>query len=292
VSNKTIPTAGFFPFTIIFVVFYFICLMLSLSVDYPALAGFNVVISLGIPLVILVAAEWSRFRPDRKQALAIGIIGVIWWIATAVIVRQGFPWRLWYPLNTLSLLLVTFNAGFWLSGELQKVGDLLAVCILGTVVDIWSVFAGPSRKVAEEVVTQLEIRVQTGEWSPPPILEFALFGYPQPGADYVMPVFGFGDLVFIALFLGGSRRFNLSLFRTFILILIGLFLSLFTANLLSVLGFAKAVPALPFICGVFLLGYWRKLRLEKHEWRVVLLMVAVVIIISAISIFRSRIASE
>jgi hypothetical protein len=231
------------------------------------------VILIGVPLTVLIAYEWSYAVPGRRKALIVIVAAVSWWVVSAMLVRSELSWRVWHTLNTITLLVGTYALGNWIAGELEKVGHLIPVCILGTVVDIWSVLQGPSRSVGKQVVEHTQQQVVTGVWHPPPFISFMILSWPQPGEGYMTPLFGFGDLVFIAIFLASSRRFGLSLLKAFMLVLAGL-----AVTFAIVLTFDVPIPALPFICGFYLAGNWRRLSLSKSEWRITLALAGVIII--------------
>lgn len=269
-------------FTIVWVVFYLACLALTFTPGLAGEASYYLILIIGIPLTVLTAYEWSIHMPGRKRALVLVLSGVTVWVLTALLVRAGYEWRVWHTVNTVSLLFTGYTIGFWLTGELEKAGYLVPVSIIGALVDIWSVFQGPSKSIGIQVTDYVKRQIEAealqetehverqlaaGTWDPPPFANFALLNFPMPGADYMTPIFGFGDLVFIALFVGGSRRFGLSIWKNILLVLTGLAVSILAAFLSG-----YPVPALPFICGFFLLGNFKNLELTKKEWRITLVL--------------------
>ena len=280
--NGTKPAPKrFYIFTLLWAIFYLTALATTIWTDVPAEIGYFAVLGLGIPLTVMMALEWSTFLPGRKIALFLVLAGAAWWLASADLVRSEFQWRIWYPVNTVTLILVTFTVGFWLAGEIEKAGHLIPVSILGTIVDVWSVFQGPSRSVGEQVARHAAVQEVTGVFQPPPWVEFLIMSWPQPGAAYMTPLFGFGDLVFIAIFLAGSRKFGISLISTVLLLLAGLAVSIFLSFL-----FSAPIPVLPFICGLFLLGNFRKLSMTKAEWMTTLLVCVAILIVGLLNYLR------
>jgi hypothetical protein len=236
----------------------------------------------GILLTVLLALEWSAHIPGRKATLWLFLAGAAWWVASALLVRGDFAWRLWYSVNTLSLLLVTLSIGFWLAGEIERAGHLIPVCIVGTLVDIWSVLEGPSRRVGQQVVTHMQMQVDTGVRQPPPMVDFLVLHWPEPGADMMAPLVGLGDMVFVSLFLASCRRFGLSLTKCVVLVLAGLASAMAVAMWLE-----KPTPALPFICGLFLLGNFRGLSMTRREWKITWVIAAAMILVGFAGYFRS-----
>jgi hypothetical protein len=238
----------------------------------PSGVGFAMIVGLGIPLTELLALEWSVYLPKRRTALWLVIASAAWWYVSAALVQGEYGWRIWYPVNTVMLVILTFSVGFWLAGEIEKAGHLIPVCVLGTLVDIWSVFHGPSRQVAGQVMEHQQRMAEAGVQTPPPIVDFLILHWPYPGADMMATLLGLGDLVFVAMFLAASRRFGLSLPKAFLLILAGLALSTAVA-----LWWSRPVPALPFICTLYLAGNARGMKLNRKEW-IITIGTAVVIL--------------
>ena len=251
---------------------------LTFMPQFPAEFGTDLLLLLGIPFTVLVAIDWANRIPGRKTTLIMVSTGVVVWIVTMILARMGLNWRITQPLNTLALLYVGYVVGYWLTGELEKAGHLIPVSILGALVDIWSVFQGPSRSVGEQAVEHATQQVETGTWQAPPVGTFALLNFPQPGAEFMTPIFGFGDLVYIAVFIGGSRRFGLSIWKNALLVIAGLWLAMITGFMTG-----QPIPALPFICGLFLIGNFKSLELSKKEWKLTLIIAGVVLVIGLIN---------
>jgi hypothetical protein len=85
---------------------------------------------------------------------------------------------------------------------------------------------------------------------------------------------GLGDLVFVAMVVAASRRFGLSLWKAFLLILAGLALSTAVA-----IWWSKPVPALPFICALYLAGNARGMKLKRKEWIITIGTATVILVI-------------
>ena len=275
-----------YPFTILWVVAFIASLALSIWTAIPSDKGLALTLALGIPLTVLLALDWSIHLPNRKLTFWLAVSGTAWWAASALLVRSDFDWRIWHSVNTLSLLVVTFSVGLWLAGEIEKSGHLIPVCILGTLVDFWSVFHGPSKQVGQQIIQHQQQVVETGIQGPPPIVDFFILHWPYPGANMMATLFGMGDLVFVAMFIGSARRFGLSLPKAVLLVLGGLIAATATA-----MYFNKPIPALPFMCAFFLAGNYRALALTRREWTITISMAAVIIALILANYFGSLITS-
>ena len=260
---------------------YVLCLALTPVQSLPLWIGIVLVIGLGPVLTVLTALEWSGHRPDRRQAVVLALGGAAAWLGAALFVRAGQCWWIWHPLNSVLLLGTTLVVGNWLAGELEQPGHLIPVCLLGGLADVWSVVAGPTERLSKQTVEHVARASELAHAGlpppPPPMASFLIFWWPQAGAGGMASLVGFGDLVFLGLLLGGAARFGLPLGRAFGLVLGGLALSLGLSFWL-----ARPVPALPAVCGLFLAGNLRQLRLQRREWIVTGLVVAGLVCAAAV----------
>lgn len=253
-----------FPATLAWVALYLFSLGAAHLADVPLWLAMGAVLGLALPTTLLACWEWSFWRPDRRGLGLIAAFALLW-LATALATRRGLDWRLGQPANTVFLLAATFGLGFFIAAEIQRVGHLIPVCLLGALVDVLSVLGGPSRRLGEQTARHVaETTQRLGEGlppPPPPLSTFLVLKWPQPGADGLATLVGFGDLVFFALLLGAARRFGLPVARSLLLLVAGLALALGASFALR-----APVPALPFCCGLFLAGHLRRLSLERREW--------------------------
>jgi hypothetical protein len=196
---------------------------------------------------------------------------------------RGLEWRLGHPVNTALLLAATFSLGLFIAAEIEQVGHLIPVCVLGALVDVFSVLGGPSRRIGEQtahhVATTTQRLTEGLPPPPPPFVTFLILKWPQPGAYGLATLVGFGDLVFFALLLGAARRFGLPGARSVLLLLAGLALALSASFALR-----SPVPALPFCCGLFLLGHVRRLALSRREWLLTLGVSLAVLVVGLVAI--------
>jgi len=260
-----------FPFTFIWIIYLLLSLYFSSLESFSEISSL-VLLLLSLPITVMVASEWAGIIPRRKPALLWGIVGAGWWFITALLTNKGYSWQIFHSLNDVALLFTTFTVGFWLAGEIEKAGHLIPVCIIGTLVDIWSVFAGPSKHVGEKVLEHVEKQIETGEILPPPIESFLIMNWPQAGTGTMTPLIGLGDLVFIALLLASCRKFKLSYFKCILLLLGGLAV----AEAVT-MGYQKPLPALPFLSAFFLVGNYNNLSITPKEWRITIIITVILL---------------
>lgn len=238
---------------------------LAFAPRQPIWLSLSHVLFVGVGALLAVVCEWSDVRPSRWVALAVAMGGAAIWGATAWGTRAGVAWWLLQPVNSVALVVATLGIGTWLAAELERPGHLLPVCVIGALADLWSVAAGPTRHIGEQTVSHTQAAAQhVGRGlaaPPPPWPSFLLYQWPLAGEGIMMPLVGFGDLVFLGLLAAAARRFGLPFARSFGLLVAGVACSLALTALLD-----RPVPALPAICGLFVLGNLGAMRLERREW--------------------------
>ncbi len=182
-------------------------------------------------LVWLVLPQWQR-RWTIALAIGFGAIAAISQYADLAILG-----------NFSKLAAMTFLA-FWFLGFFETLGWVVLVASIIPVVDIYSVFKGPTKAITTDHVETF----------------YALsFAFPAPG-DLQQANLGLPDLLFFALFLAAAVRFGLRPFWTWVA---GV-LSFGTTMALAVGLEVDGLPALPFLSVAFLVVnadlIWRQLR--------------------------------
>jgi hypothetical protein len=182
-------------------------------------------------LVWLVLPLW-RSRAVVPAMLVLGALAVV-----------GQHWDLELVANFAKLGAMTFLA-FWFLSFFEALGWVVLVAAIIPVVDSYSVFAGPTK----EITTNHE---QTF---------FALsFAFPAPGA-LGQANLGLPDLLFFALFLAATVRWNLRSGWTWVAMVAS-----FGATMALAVGLdVDGLPALPLLSVAFLAAnadlLWHRLR--------------------------------
>jgi hypothetical protein len=231
----------------------------------PALVVLAVVLGLGTTLPLLALHEAAATAVGRRAALLAGGVALGTWLASGLLLTRGvLPWTVLMPVSTAALLALGGVVGFWLGGEIERPGHLIPVGVVAALADLFSVAAGPTRRMTEAAVAHTtetaEHLARGAAPPPPPLVKLLILQWPEPGAGGLAMVIGFGDLAFAALLFAASRRFGLAPGRAFALVLGGLLLAMAAA-----LGLGQPVPALPFVAVVFVLGFVRHLPLTRRE---------------------------
>ncbi len=273
------------PITVAFALAYGASVIGAAWLATPLWVGLLTVFGLGLVLLLGLVWEWSAHLPSRGLTLALVPAALAAWGLTAWAVRSGLPWWIFHPLNTVALLVLTLTAGNWLAAELERPGHLLPVCVIGALADLWSILAGPTRHISQQTVEHVQVAAEQvargAAPPPPPWLSFLVLQWPQPGGGGMATLLGFGDLVFMALLLAAARRFALPGWRAFGLVAAGLFVSFGLSVFLL-----RPVPALPAICGLFVVGNLGRLSLARREW--VVTAVAAVALTAAVVVAMVR----
>ena len=134
-----------------------------------------------------------------------------------------------------------------LSGIIKKPSYLIPLVAAAGLADIWSVSFGATNKI---------IQSRTA-------MNFLLFSFPVAGKG-ILPVIGVTDLIFAAMFLSLSSRFNIPVIRTQVLVAASFIISITVA----VFG-GFGVPVLPVMGMFFIIGQYKYIKIvdpkEKRE---------------------------
>ena len=205
----------------------------SLTLDTAV--GFVVSLSVvGILMWLLLATLLSPWTAAGIALLALAAaLGLSWlgWIWPAV------PFKV-----TAAVLLGTL-----LGGVMEAPSWLLMAAVVAFLADLWSVFAGPTKVVVEKA---------------PVVLDYALVHFPMLGSTGPGAGLGMTDLLFVAVFVAGSRRVGLRPRASFFAML-----GSFVLTLILTIVLDRALPALPLLALAFLATnidlFWKRAK----AWR-------------------------
>jgi hypothetical protein len=150
-------------------------------------------------------------------------------------------------LANFSKLAAMTSFAFWFLTFFESVLWVALVALVIPLVDSFSVWRGPTRRIVEEQ---------------PEIFDVFSFAFPSPGGDSSANL-GLPDLLFFALFLAAAARWNLRVGWTWI----ALTLSLGLTMLLAVEWDVGGLPALPGLAFGFLIPNADLLWREFRAWR-------------------------
>lgn len=157
-------------------------------------------------------------------------------------------------IGTTALIITSCLFGSYLSQAIKRLPELIPVCSVAFMVDIYSVFKGPSKEIA----LQIGKFYGDGAKGRVPFADILLLKIPNPSVEYLIPVFGVSDWIFIVFLSSVMLKFKISdsiigkdlkdvvdfpkVQLYFPLVSFGLLVSILTAYLLN-----SFVPALPII---------------------------------------------
>jgi len=292
--SRPIPARAFLPAGAVFL--FFSLVPLGLLSAGPVLFDGTIVVWLLVPLFALIfivilsitCAAFTRYQepffvrfPGLRRLMVLGSLTL--GASLALLLRHTeFHREVFFVLASANLVVFALILGNFLVSGLNRPAELVPVCIVMSVADLLSVFAGPSKQMIEGLdLFYRDGRVGTVPWS-----DFLLVKIVVPGIDHLLPVFGVADVVILAFLIAAAHKFRLddnllgrgldetagwrSMVRWFPASGAGLAFALLVAH-----GFNVFLPALPLIA-LFFLGYTLprhpKMRLLRRiEWLVVLI---------------------
>ncbi|UJR79015.1 hypothetical protein [Sandaracinus amylolyticus] len=202
--------------------------------------------------------------PPRALAAWVPVVAVL----AALVATRGSG------IAASAIVIVALLTGGAVSGgvvgaRIQHPGHVVIVAVVSSLADVWSVLspAGPSAAALESA----------------PLLSVLALPFPMLGTDAIEPLLGIGDLVFVALYLTVSRRFELGVRRT--MIALGVAFALTAA---SVIAMERALPALPFLGAAILIAHPETRLPPPHERRTAVIGVGVLAVLVVVVLALSR----
>lgn len=194
--------------------------------------------------------------------------------------RWSIRTPVFYMLYTVNLIVFANLLGAWMIKPLKREAELIIVCVVMALADLFSVIRGPTRHIVDSIQTYY----QSDMTGPPPISDFLLIKIPVRGLDHLQPLFGVSDWIIIVFLTAAAARFrindNLTGKGLFTMIAdnrpslyfpiagAGLVAAIFTAGILNLF-----LPALPVIAVLFasilLIRYPAARRLKPSDWRLI-----------------------
>lgn len=198
--------------------------------------------------------------PLGRRALWLALVPIAILTALTETEDADFPTA---ALVAASLLFGGSLLGAVVGREVEHAGYLIYVAIVSAAVDVASVLhpSGPSAVIAAS----------------PKALSLIAVPFPILGTDRIGPLLGVGDVVFTSLYLAACRRHGLSTSRTVFALLLG-----FAATALTVVFFARPIPALPLLGAAVVVVHPAAARPPKAERRRGFVTVGVIVTICAL----------
>lgn len=191
-------------------------------------------------------------------------------------------------LNTANLFVFANLLGTWMVKPLRRPAELIILCVVLFLSDLFSLLKGPTRRIIEDLTAYYE----TGMSGPPPAGDFLLVKTVVPGAYELQPVFGVSDWIVLVFLSAAACKLGVndnlagqSLRKMEARGRISVYFPVAGAGLLiavaAAMGFNVFVPALPIVAAVFA-AYILVLdpssrKLQKKDWRLIMAVSAVML---------------
>jgi hypothetical protein len=240
----------------------------------------SVALGLTLLLVIIMAAERPRW--SLRTRILMAVIGVGFVVLAYFLQLKGPEWR---GLIALALMGLAVPVGYWIGERMEKITNLIPLAIAMSLADIFSVFQGPTKKIAEDLTVYHE-RVQAAnaaavasgsqvvEQFRAPLADFIVVHFPLAGQQGTSPVLGIGDFIVLAFMFRAAWVHHVSPRLMLGSALLSIFIALVYTNTLNM-----PLPALPFIAlgmmSVLWLSQPRMRRLDRQEVVLSLVVVAI-----------------
>lgn len=118
----------------------------------------------------------------------------------------GFKSSIIYSFATANLLMIANLLGNWMIFPLKKPAEIIPLCFVASLADLFSVFAGPTKEIVSEITTYY----QEGMAGTPPFADFLLIKIPMPGFDTLTPLFGVSDWIIVVFLSAAINKFGLT----------------------------------------------------------------------------------
>jgi hypothetical protein len=248
--------------TIIF--FYFSWIIFSLALNgigrwipssLTELTSYLFIIVSLLCLSALTASYRKRIEPylTQAQSYRIGglIIGLLLFVGVYIFIgKMGVHSHFVTAFHSANLIFMACLLGHWLVIPLKRAAELIPLCLVVSLVDIYSVFKGPSKNMTGGLAHYYT----SGQAGTPPLIDFLLIKFPLPDQAGLLPIFGVSDWVIIAMLSAAAAKFELkdNIFGQ----TNSPFMSVATIGLLLSIVLARTaglyLPALPLIALIFL----------------------------------------
>jgi len=200
----------------------------ALSARLPAFAlRLDILVSATISLAV-VAWLVAALYPTRRLGHWLFLVAGVALPAGVVLTWVGL-----LPLANVAKVVGAVALGTWVAENLERVSWVVLVAAVSAVVDVVSVYGGPTRRLLEEGPRVVGYFTVALTW----------IGYP-PSEGYT--ALGVSDVVFFALYFAAARRFGLRPTASAVAMLAS-----FLVTIVAALWW-DALPALPLLSAAFL----------------------------------------
>jgi hypothetical protein len=108
--------------------------------------------------------------------------------------------------GTTTLILLACLLGSYLSQAIKRLPELIPVCSVAFTVDLYSVLQGPSKEIA----LQIGDFYSAGAEGAAPYVDIILMKITNPAVDYLIPIFGVSDWIFVVFLTSTLLQFKVA----------------------------------------------------------------------------------
>jgi len=108
--------------------------------------------------------------------------------------------------NTANLFVFANLLGAWMVKPLKRPAELIILCVVVALSDLFSVLKGPTRMI----INDLKVYYETGMAGPAPAGDFLMIKVVVPGAADLQPVFGVSDWIILVFLSAAACRFGIN----------------------------------------------------------------------------------
>lgn len=198
-----------------------------------------------------------RTWPELLPPALLGVLLLVW---ASTLSASALP----AAALTLGLLMAGSALGGGLGARIDRPGHLLAVALVSSLADLWSVFdaAGPSAQLAAQIASE-----------GPAVLSPFVLPWAMVGSDLIVPILGVGDVVFMALYAAAARSHGLRLPRMLAAMGVACLVALG-----AVIWSERPLPLLPLLGAAVIASEPAARRIEGRDRRVLLLACAGIVL--------------
>ncbi len=241
-------------------------------------------------------------RLTNRPGARIAYLSVVFAVSIFIFIFMritGITSTFLFMINTVNLIVFANLLGTWIVIPVKRMAEIVILCIVMSWTDLFSVFSGPSRIIAQTIKDYYE----SGMTGPPPVGDFLLIKIAIPGVNYLQPVFGVSDWIVVVFLSACAAKFKIDdnvtgkslnemiaankIFPYFSIAGLGLCLSIIMANTLNLF-----IPALPVISIIFLgyllIYYPNSRRLTLYDWKIISVFSTVMIGLFVTGLFFFR----
>lgn len=187
----------------------------------------DIVVSAALSLAVIAWLVWSL---DRLRTLGHRLLPVA---AAAVGAGAVLTWLDLLALANVAKVVGGAALGLWVAANLERASWVVLVAVVSAVVDVVSVYGGPTKALLEESPRVVGYFTVALTW----------LGH-DPAQGYT--ALGISDVVFFSLYLGAARRFGLRAPASAVAMTAS-----FVVTIIAALSW-QALPALPLLSLAFL----------------------------------------